>query len=417
MISGAGVLDAERLAAGTPYSQFALLVMTDGNQNVTPYVQDPPVTSAIAPYASTVYAIGLGTPGNVSDTTLGQIANYMLVTGDMTAAARRFRLTKYFVQILAGVTRTAIVVDPQGDLHVGSEHRIPFLATEADVELDVIALCPLAPLLEFELEAPDGTRIGPGFGAPTVVFRGNREDAFYRLSLPVDPGIRAAGEWNAILRLSKRSLARRSRELEQWAEVLAQLRRLGTLPYSLVVQSYSNLELAVYVKPTVAVAGDRIDLYALLSEYQRPSTDNGAVSVAVTGPLGGTITVSLQPTRPGQFEGSFTAHVPGLYDCRFLATGTTGQGQSFQREETRSVSAFKGRIPVGMGDDGDDMRGHDHSRDPAGKHLDVLLGRDRGAFCRLLDRAGSDPKIAKRLGIDQESAKSLHERCCRDELG
>ena len=328
--------------------------MTDGNQNVTPYVQDPPVTSAIAPYASTVYAIGLGTPGNVSDTTLGQIANYMLVTGDMTAAARRFRLTKYFVQILAGMTRTAIVVDPQGDLHVGSEHRIPFLATEADVELDVIALCRSRRSSSSSWKPQTARGLGLA-SAHRPSSSGVTGGAFYRLSLPVDPGIRAAGEWNAILRLSKRSLARRSRELEQSAEVLAQLRRLGTLPYSLVVQSYSNLELAVYVKPTVAVAGDRIDLYALLSEYQRPSTDNGAVSVAVTGPLGGTITVSLQPTRPGQFEGSFTAHVPGLYDCRFLATGTTGQGQSFQREETRSVSAFKGRIPVGMGDDGDDI--------------------------------------------------------------
>jgi hypothetical protein len=159
MIAGASVLDAERTMAGTPYSQFAMLVMTDGNQNRTPLVTDPAVTAAIAPYSDNVYAVGLGTPGNVSDTTLGAIARHMLVTGDVTAAERRFRLTKYFIQILAGVTRTAIMVDPQGDLHLDTEHTIPFFVTESDVEMDVIVLCPIAPLLDFTLEAPDGTRL------------------------------------------------------------------------------------------------------------------------------------------------------------------------------------------------------------------------------------------------------------------
>ncbi len=162
MIAGAAVLDNERMTAGSPYQRFALCVMTDGNENIAPVVADPVVTAAIAPYADSVYAIGLGQPGGVSDAVLTAISNYMLITGDITAAERRFRLTKYFLQILAGITRAAIVVDPQGDLHVGSEHRIPFVLSDHDVQVDVVALSPLAPLLELSLEAPDGTVIERG---------------------------------------------------------------------------------------------------------------------------------------------------------------------------------------------------------------------------------------------------------------
>ena len=156
MIEGAAILDDERLAAGTPYERFALCVMTDGNENEDPRVADPPVTAAISPYTDSIYAIGLGRPGDVSDAVLTSISNYMLITGDITPAERQFRLTKYFVQILAGITRTAIVVDPQGDLNVGSEHRIPFVLSEYDLQVDVIALSPLAPLIELTWRHPTG---------------------------------------------------------------------------------------------------------------------------------------------------------------------------------------------------------------------------------------------------------------------
>jgi Mg-chelatase subunit ChlD len=366
MIAGAGVLDAERLGGATPFAVFAMLVMTDGNQNVAPDVEDPAVVAAVAPYSSGLYAVGLGEPGNVSDTTLGAIANAMLVTGDMTAAARRFRLTKYFIQILSGVTRNAIVVDPQGELHLGTEHRIPFQVTESDIELDVIALCPLAPLLEFTLEAPDGTRIDPAFAAPTLIHQVNREDAFYRFSLPVDPAVRGEGRWFAVLRLTEQSLKDHARDLERWSGVLAQFRTLGALPYSLVVRSYSNLDLSVYVKPTAILAGDHVELFATLKEYGQPLSGISDVVVEVTDPAGAMTTVTLAPSGPGAFAGAFTPALPGLHLGRFLATGFTRGGVAFQREETRSVSAFSGVIPDGTGDGGDDRRGRQPPPDRLG---------------------------------------------------
>ncbi len=143
----------------------------------------------------------------------------------MTAAERRFRLTKYFIQILAGVTRTAIVVDPQGDLAIGSEHTVAFTLGELDHQVDVIVLSPLAPLLELVLVAPDGSVVDGSLGLPTVEYQQNLDDLFYRLTLPLDPGIAAAGEWKAVLRLPKEAVEK-LRGREDLRERLAQLRTI-----------------------------------------------------------------------------------------------------------------------------------------------------------------------------------------------
>jgi hypothetical protein len=355
IIDGAAVLDAERLTVGTPFQRFALCVMTDGNENVAPMVADPAVTAAITPYADAIYAVGLGQPGGVSDAVLTSISNYMLITGDITAAERRFRLTKYFLQILAGITRTAIVVDPQGDLQIGSEHRIPFVLSEHDVEVDVVVLCPLAPLVEMALEAPDGTVIDAGFAAPTVERHEHLDDVFYRLTLPVAPGMAVAGRWTAVLRLTKESVQKHADDRDAWRERIRQLRATGTLPYSLVVQSWSNLRLEVGVKPALCLTGESVDLYATLRAYEQPFTGPARVTALVTDDQGGTTKVPLQPAGPGRFRGAVTPQDPGAHVVRFVATGGVGRNR-FTREETRTVTAYRGEIPKGTGSPSDDGR-------------------------------------------------------------
>ncbi len=67
--------------------------------------------------------------------------------------------------------------------------------------------------------------------------------------------------------------------------------------------------------------------------------------------------MQLQLRGDGFFEGSFTTTFPGLYQCHFLAVGYTRRGTTFQREETRTISVFKDRIPEGRGHDEDDKGG------------------------------------------------------------
>ena len=131
------------------------MVLTDGIENV------PPLIAAVAPgIAASTYAIGLGLPSGISTAALDALAegtgNYLLVTGALTDD-QRFRLSKFFLQILAGIGNAQIVVDPSGHLPFGPTHRIAFDIGLADYGLDVILTSPLAPAIEFRLEAPDGT--------------------------------------------------------------------------------------------------------------------------------------------------------------------------------------------------------------------------------------------------------------------
>ncbi len=67
---------------------------------------------------------------------------YLLITGAFTPD-QSMRLSKYFLQILAGVTNAQIAADPAGVLDANSEHRIPFWICEADFGMDLIVLSPI----------------------------------------------------------------------------------------------------------------------------------------------------------------------------------------------------------------------------------------------------------------------------------
>jgi hypothetical protein len=399
MIQGAGVLDLERTNPATPYTRFAMVVMTDGNENVPPMVTSSPVTNAIAGFSDSVYAVGLGSVANVSAATLGAIARYMLITGDITIAEQRFRLTKYFVQILASVTRTAIVVDPQGDLALGSVHRIPFSLTEGDVGVDVIVLSPAAHLLDFRLQAPDGTVITAATMSPNVAFHTSREDTYYRLGLPAVPGSVGThdGQWTAVLRVSRRAAATNALESRELADVLG---RTGTLPYSLVVQSYSNILLDAEVHPTVARPGEVIALLATLREYDVPVEGRASVMVEVADPAGGSTHIPLMETAPGLFAGDYHARLRGLHTFRFKAAGSSLGGRPFQREETRTAAIF---VPV-VGD----------PRDPG--PITDALEEERRRLCALLacllERGGLD-RFLERHDLDPRAFAACLEAYCQ----
>lgn len=400
MIAGAGVLDAERTLPGTPYEHFAMVVMTDGNENVPPDVGSSAVDAAIAPYSSNVYAIGLGRADGVSAATLSAIANYMLITGDVGSDEQRFRLSKYFVQVLAGVSRTAIIVDPQGELLLGSEHRIPFQVSDSDVSIDVIALCPLALLLEMRLEAPDGTVIDRDTPSPNLVYHVGSEDAFYRIGLPALPDRAAgshAGEWTAVLSLSERSIRELMRQSDRQSLDLSRLRKSAGLPYSLTVQTYSSLMLDARVNQAGFAPGETLQLFARLTEYQVPVTASARVTVEILDPFGTVSYIPLSEYQPGSFKGSIATTVAGVYHCRFMATGRTRRGQTIQREETRTAAVFRAR-PADAGPP------------------EASAGDDRRRFCEflhcLLEEKGAREALA-RLGLDPASVAKCLARYCR----
>jgi len=97
------------------------------------------------------------------------------------------------------------VVDPDGRLPFGAEHRIAFTICDADMGFDAIVLCEAPSLLEFELEAPDGTLVDPGVAGaePTIEYDVDDHLSFYRVALPALRAIPMglARTWQIVLRL------------------------------------------------------------------------------------------------------------------------------------------------------------------------------------------------------------------------
>jgi hypothetical protein len=138
VVRGKQMLDDAQAAAAPPYDVLAQVVLTDGKWN-----RPPNLGTVSGSITANTYAVGLGLPSNISVqalTTLCQGHNgFMLVTG-MVTVEQSMQLSKYFLQILAGVTNAQIATDPRGVLDTTAEHRIPFWICESDYGMDCILL-------------------------------------------------------------------------------------------------------------------------------------------------------------------------------------------------------------------------------------------------------------------------------------
>ena len=107
--------------AAPPYDVQAMVVLTDGVENTAPLIAS--VSSSVT---ANTFAIGLGLPSNISVAALDALTQghdgYLVVTGKLTTD-QRYYLTKYFLQVLAGVTNANVIVDPHCALPFGVEHR------------------------------------------------------------------------------------------------------------------------------------------------------------------------------------------------------------------------------------------------------------------------------------------------------
>ena len=125
-----------------------MVVLTDGQWN-TP----PSLATVSASITANTFAGGLGLPSNISVpalTTLCQGHNgFLRVTGAISTD-QSMRLTKYFLQVLAGITNAEVAAEPSGVLDVTVTHRIPFWMSEADYGMDLIVLSPYPQVIDFQ---------------------------------------------------------------------------------------------------------------------------------------------------------------------------------------------------------------------------------------------------------------------------
>lgn len=339
VLEGRNTLDDGAAAASPPYAVQAMIVLSDGIENAAPMLAD--VSGSIS---ANTFAIGLGLPYNISVAALNALTQtnngYLLVTGTLTTDQRTL-LTKYFLQILAGITSANIVLDPNGEIGIAQEIRIPFSISETDYGLDAIVLSPMPEVLTFELESPDGQR----FDAAKVqgIGTGQKIDrpgiSFYRTAFPLDPANEIgthSGTWHVVIGIEKDP-----KVVGPMLEYFPQ----GYLPYDVVVHTWSNLVFHANAWQHTYEPGSTVKLVASLREYDVPVGDRATVWAEVTRPDFTTFVTPLSQLGD-EFEGSFGTSAVGVYQIRIRAFGKTFEGTPFTREQTlTAVAAYEQKGP------------------------------------------------------------------------
>ena len=368
----------------------------DGLENTAPKIAS--VQSAID---KRTFAIGLGDAAQVSTAALNALTNgtggYLLLTGQLGAGVDDFfRLSKYFLQILAGVTNTSIVLDPSGSILPGHKLRIPFVLSEADIDTTVILLDDL-PAVHLLVETPAGDVIDP-LAAATLgdLYADGTRMSYYRLNLPVPlQGGAHGGTWHALLEVDDRSFRQALARLDNDKAALARAQAHG-VRYSLNVHSYSNLRLQARLDQDGLEPGARFTVRATLSEYGIPVEHRAAVWAELQRPDGSEATLPMAEVGPGVFEVVTLASLAGLYRVRVVAAGLTLHGLGFTREQLLTGATLRG------GDGPPPFGGSD----PAGTQNDL---------CHLLECLLDQDKLGRFLAerhIDAEAIRKCLEVFC-----
>lgn len=345
---GDGVDRARNILDAIPtadYAQRALVVLTDGLENESLWISD-----VLGSIDAQTFAIGLGNEHQVNTKALRDLADgtrgFLYLTGVLTPSTDDyFRLRKFFLQILAGVTNTDIIRDPNGYIGPGMTIRIPFTVCEADIECTTLLLTDFN-VVELALEAPDGTLItevsAGGLGIAHVT--GSQSRHFrYTVPVPIGPGQRE-GIWNAVLRIDGPAYKKLLSGFDDRQRGSAAYQSLAThgARYSVLAQTYSNLRMRGRAEQSSFQPGADITFFAELTEYDQPVERRAVVRAEVELPYGGTVDIPMDETAPGQFEGRLTTGKPGIYQVRILAAGATMRGNPFTREQLVSAAVWRG---------------------------------------------------------------------------
>lgn len=338
----------------TGYDAKATIVLTDGFETASKYISE--VTSLVN---ERVYAIGLGTADQIQPAALTALTNgtggYMLMTGEV-GVSEYFRLTKYYLQILTGVTNTDIVLDPEGSLLPGNTHRIPFQLNETDIYTDVILLTPAPDVIQFFVETPDGQIIDPSMATttPGILYVPGTQNSYYRISLPalVNGTASREGIWHAVLRTDEKRFRRYLASLDNYPELFKSVLAHG-IRYSLNVHAYSNLRMRSRVDQDSMEPGATLTLTVNLTEYGLPIDGRAGVRANLERPDKSKTVLALAEIEPGVFQTTITATQAGVYTFLARAKGTTLRGQPFTREQVSTGAVWKGGDNPPKGDPGD----------------------------------------------------------------
>jgi len=331
------------------YDSKAMIVFTDGLQNRPQSIED--VASSIN---DKTFAIGLGTETQVNTLELNNITQgsggYLLLSGLTSGSVDDYyRVIKFFMQIMANVTNTQVVKDPNGYLTAGTRLKIPFQLCEADITAKVILLNEY-PVINLSVEMPDGQVItNLNAASYNAVFETNNNDTVTcSFSLPVLKGSTKnhAGTWYAVIEINEVDIP----GIRQKAFNTNNPKTQG-IKYSVSIHSFSNLKFETRLDQSGMEPGAIMTLRSKLTEYGVPVEQRANVIAETELPDHSKQVINFTETAPGIYEGSILASMSGIYHFHVIATGVNYKGVPFTREQILTGSVFRGgNNPVVVGD-------------------------------------------------------------------
>jgi len=400
---GDGLVMARSQLTGLPagaYTHKAIIVLTDGLEN-----RPQSIASAASAIDDRTYAVGLGNETQVNTLALTQIAGTtggaLLLSGVLSSSLDdQFRVRKFFLQILASVTRTEIVRDPVGHVLPGAKVRIPFNLTEADINARVILLTAL-PVLRVAVETPAGEVVDASSGLAGLDMERGADVTSVALSLPLlaPAGPAHGGTWYAVLDIDKRALKKWVTRDEEDRKIL-DLRSKGAA-YCLSVHALSNLRMGTRLTQSGFTPGSDLMLRVVLTEYGVPVEGRAQVEARVTYPDGSTLRLGMAEEPGGAFGLALRASQAGIYRFTVRAEGGSIRGVPFTREAMLTAGVWPGGDRPDPGEDGDG--GHGGS----------------GDWCRLLrcalEKEAISPQLQERWreqGFDLDTLRACLDRVC-----
>jgi murein tripeptide amidase MpaA len=383
---GDGVFAGSALVTPEANVDFkSLVVLTDGEENRPRFLSE--VSGLIN---NRVFAIGLGTPEQIQPIALNALTHgtngYLLMTGTLDADDP-FRLAKYYLQILTGVTNDQVVLDPGGWLPFGGSEAIPFYLNEADNSVDAIVMTAFPQLIRMRLRAPSGQIFDQTH--PSMTWTLAARMGFYRFALPV-PGEWSAegpGRWEILLDWKRGAKRAWDRARSARAATVGVSRT--AIQYEALVHARSDLEMAATVAQDRLTPGAKVTVRVRLSQYESIPVDGAQVRARIRFPDSATSLLPLAPRGDGVYEMAFTAAAAGVYTIRIQAEGRTIRGFPFTREAVRTAAVWQG---------GD--------APPPTRHDDGWCSVLR---C-LLESKAIDPEALRRFGIHPDRLL----KCCQD---
>ncbi len=391
-------------AAASNYDEMAMLVFTDGEENREKYISQVSV-------GDKVFAIGLGSAADLNSAALTELCNNsggeMYLTDTIDPNDDYFKLAKYYLQVLAGITNTDIVKDPEDWILPGDKHSIPFELNETDISHDVVVLSPGASALRLTLETPTGEIVDPAFASTAVgvTYVPGNTFSYYRVTLPVvdSAGVAAQeGTWKAILEVDPKHFLKHLGSLDNHPKQAAEARTHG-LRYNLSVYALSNLRLVGTMGQNSYEPGATLSLRCSLTEYGQPLAGSATMNAELTLPDGTTATQPLVNQGGGVFELQTVASLAGVYEAYVKANGKTARGREFTRERIFTAAVWKG---------GDDPVPTTPDRDPGGDDHKCLCALLRCLLSRKVLTERFEERLASE-GIELDAARRCIESWCR----